>query len=155
MIIKIKRSFLILLVASACAATQLQSEANQASTAAMPVSKLEDKKAKKERIDSEYIVFLKTNNCEKANWSRYEYGEYFHSISTHFKVTPYDLVFGDAYTTRKIRKDLLAEAKRNYFSYVNDEMPQPIHDKYFQIEDQKTVFNTSVKRDYECYKKLK
>jgi hypothetical protein len=140
-----------LVTISACASSRW----NERQPDAVPSAAQESEEEKKQRIDSDYKEFIKSNKCDTARWSSYEYGAYFQMLGDIFKITPYDIVFGDAYTVRKIKSDNLSEAKSNYFKYVNHHMPKPIQDKFFEIIGQREVFNLSIKRDYECYLKLK
>ncbi len=114
-------------------------------------------------VDADYRTFLKTNKCEKKNWSRYEFGRYFQELASKNKIAPYDVMWGDAYARRNISSFLLKEINDNFFKYIAYHMPEPISRKFnqeFPTEEEKeknakAVFNTSIKRDYGCYKKLK
>lgn len=114
------------------------------------------------KIDAAYKAALKSNKCDKKQWSRYKHSEFFISAAAEGKITPYDVAWGDAYTRRNV------PATRTLFlmSHLSDylvEMPEAIHNKFNQEfpteaakeKNQKAVFNTSIKRDYDCYKKLK
>jgi len=121
------------------------------------------KELENKKIDAEYVMALKTNKCEKQYWSRYEFGEYFQTIASRNKITPHDVIYGDAYTRRNISRAVWSEAFENLVKYSATHMPDAIKNKFEQeFEDeakknqnQKSVFNVSIKRDYECYKKLK
>lgn len=125
-----------------------------------------------------YADFLKTNKCEKQYWSRYELAEFFQTKADRNKLTPYDLVTGDSYTRRGVSAADQLGAQTRYINYLT-EMPEPINKKFNQrfrgngkntsdndtiknyeskekqTKNQRVVFNNSVKRDYECYLKLK
>ncbi len=154
----------LLFLSAGCVSNEIQDPPTTKISQAAPT---QDPKANFKKTVSEYREFLKANNCEAQYWSRYEFGWYFQRIATPNKITPFDLIFGDAYKTRNIDKAVLREANKNYFTYLNQQMPDPIREMFFtasggeldeifaQKIDPKSVFNTSVRRDYECYVKLK
>lgn len=125
-----------------------------------PVEIENEKAAKNKKIELDYNEILKNNNCDKKYWFRYEFGNYFQTIADRNKVTPYDLIVGDAYSKRNISQSLQKEIMENYFRY---RMPDAIMEKFAEklgseeLEEQnrKTVWNNSVERDNFCYKKLK
>lgn len=114
-------------------------------------------------IEAAYKQALKTNNCAKEYWSRYEFAEYFTSFAKIGKVTPYDVLNGSPYERRNLTQYSYDEFFNNYAKYVGSHMPEAFRDKFEQefpseeekTKNQKSVFNTSIMRDYECYKKLK
>lgn len=115
------------------------------------------------QIDNDYKNALKTNICEKQYWSRYEFAEYFIHFAKIAKITPYDVIAGDTYQRRDLKGYSWDEFFNNYAKYVGSHMPDQIRNKFDQefeseekkTQNQKSVFNMSIKRDYDCYKKLK
>lgn len=117
----------------------------------------------KNKVESAYKAALKTNKCEKKYWSRYEFGEYFTSFAKRGKITPYDVVNGSEYERRHLKLYSWDEFLNNYVKYVGNLMPDTMKQKFEQefnseeakVKNQKAVFNLSIQRDYDCYKKLK
>lgn len=129
-----------------------------------PVLSKEEVEKKRLEIAAAYKDFLaQGNKCDRAFWTRYEFGGYFQELADENKITPYEVVFGDAYARRNISRALWNEAKTNFFNYWITHMPRPAQammGQKFPTEqeydaNQKAVFNASIKRDYECYRKLK
>lgn len=170
---KIKLGLFLLLFTPACTPVQIQPETNQADTQQAwkpgwlrddsPAAKQEDEKAKRIQAEDQYQSFLKTYKCNPGEWSRYEFGAYFQKLAFIHKISPYDLAKGADYARRNISPDMKNEIQRNYFNYTNTNIPWQIANKFYQnfptieaeAKNQRSIFNDLVKRDSECYKKLK
>ena len=121
-----------------------------------------ESKAKTEKVTLEYEQFLKTNKCETNYWQRYKRANQIKQTAESGKISPYDLAFGDEYTRRNVSSILRIGIGGTIWDYLRD-MPNISNDKFKQEfpnkQDEKAnktkVFNTSVKRDHECYLKLK
>jgi hypothetical protein len=89
-------------------------------------------------------------------------GEQYHSFAAKNKVSPYELAFGDDHTLRNVSAADRLWATGRFIDYLA-ELPEPLTKKFnntFASENataanKKSVFNTAVKRDHECYLKLK
>lgn len=115
------------------------------------------------KINNDYKEALRRSKCEKKFWARYEFGNYFGSLASINKITPYDIIAGDDYARRNISKMVWYEAFDNYTKYLSFQFPEAVKNKFDQEmsndqekkRNERLVFNEQVKRDYECYKKLK
>lgn len=119
----------------------------------------ESDRRQRQQIEDNYRKFLKSpNKCEKKYWTRYEFGQYFQDLANRNKISAWDVANGDAYTRRNISTFVRPEISDNYSTYIVVHMPEAAREKFeksSEKEEKAAVFNACIRRDYECYKRLK
>lgn len=112
-------------------------------------------------IVAEYRAYVKAPNaCRTEDWPRYKLASGFDTLAKNASVpTPWDAAFGSEYARRKMSPDVPREEVWSiYWTYVGA-MPEPamaMHETHpAHSLEQKDVFNEMIRRDVECFRKLK
>lgn len=110
-------------------------------------------------IKNDFEKEMSDKNCNKDLWLKYKWGNIFQTEANEAKITPFDIIYGDPYTTRNIEYNLLIALQDGFINYVTTSFTPVEKEMFFATESgsqqRKTVFNKIVKKDYNCYNKLK
>lgn len=110
-------------------------------------------------IKNDFEKEMSDKNCNKDLWLKYKWGNIFQTEANEAKITPFDIIYGDPYTTRNIEAGLLIALKNGFIDYASTWFTPTEFEMFSATEigskQRKDIFNRIVKKDYNCYNKLK
>ncbi|MCM1324469.1 MAG: hypothetical protein NC218_10115 [Acetobacter sp.] len=112
---------------------------------------------RRRQLENEFNKDLRDGKCSKAKWNKYEFGNYYKKLSRQYNINPYEIIWGDAYTTRNINYLTKLNILENSISYIRHFSEAEIY-MYTKNEDKyekQKIFNKIVEKDNNCYLKLK